>query len=151
MGGGGSFLSLRNSPHAARHYPLCSSPFFSENSTLFCTCQKLNPFVFMQFHALCEKHPGVGGDVDLPSHKRVLFRSLPESASFDSRPRPNIQSRRFVGRKPVELYQREQSYEKEFLGVCSRNFRFVWASSARSRASAGTRSEGAGSEACGKM
>src|SRR6266852_862361 len=27
---------------------------------LFCTHQKLNSFVFMQFHTLCEKHPGVG-------------------------------------------------------------------------------------------
>src|SRR6266436_6468135 len=59
-----------------------------------------------------------GRGVDLPNHKRVLFRSLPESASFDSRPRPNIQSRRFVGRKPVELYQREQSMKKGFW-VCA--------------------------------
>jgi len=58
--GWGSVLPLRNSPHATRHYPLCSSPFFSDYSTLYCACQKLNPFVFMQFHALCEKHPGVG-------------------------------------------------------------------------------------------
>ena len=126
-------LSFQKIPHSfalvknSTHFFSCSSTLFAKNTRVW------------------------GRDVDLPNHKRVLFRSLPESASFDSRPRPNIQSRRFVGRKPVELYQREQSYEKEFLGVCSRNFRFVWASSARSRASAGTRSEGAGSEACGKM
>src|SRR3989442_1412762 len=62
-----------------------------------------------------------------------------------------IQSRRFAGRKPVELYQREQSHEKEFLDACSGNFRFAWASSSSRSASAGTRIEGVGSEGCGKM
>src|SRR5258708_2498395 len=36
------------------------TPFLSYSSKLFCTHQKLNPFVFMQFRTLCEKHPGVG-------------------------------------------------------------------------------------------
>ncbi len=33
---------------------------FSYTSKLFCTRQKLNPFVFIQIHALCAKHRGVG-------------------------------------------------------------------------------------------
>src|SRR6266699_2378602 len=37
-----------------------SSPVFSHCSALFCTYQKLNPFVFIQIHALCAKHRGVG-------------------------------------------------------------------------------------------
>ena len=36
------------------------SPLFSYSSGLFYACQELKPFVFMQFHTLCEKHPGVG-------------------------------------------------------------------------------------------
>jgi len=36
------------------------TPFLSHSSKLFCTHQKLNPFVFMQFRTLCEKQPGVG-------------------------------------------------------------------------------------------
>ncbi len=41
-----------------RHLPPDSSPLFSHPSKLFCTRQKLNSFVFMQFRTLCEKHPG---------------------------------------------------------------------------------------------
>ena len=33
---------------------------FSYTSKLFCTRQKLNPFVFIQIHALCARHRGVG-------------------------------------------------------------------------------------------
>jgi len=43
-----------------RHLPPDSSPLFSHPSKLFCTRQKLNPFVFMQFRTLCEKRRGVG-------------------------------------------------------------------------------------------
>src|SRR6266566_1013318 len=87
-GGWGSFSPLRNSPHATCHYPLCSSPFFSDYSTLFCTFLHISKTQPICFHAvprsLRKKH-GCGGGHDLPNHKRVLFRSLPESASFDSR------------------------------------------------------------------
>jgi hypothetical protein len=41
-----------------RPHPL--SPFISYSSALFCTRQKLNSFVFMQFRTLCGKHPGGG-------------------------------------------------------------------------------------------
>src|SRR6266446_5888191 len=43
-----------------------ASPFqhltsaFSHSSTLFCTPQKLNSFLFKQFRTLSQKHPGVG-------------------------------------------------------------------------------------------
>src|SRR6266851_8810584 len=40
--------------------PIPLSPFFSHSSTLFCTQQKLNSFVFNRFRTLCEKHPGWG-------------------------------------------------------------------------------------------
>src|SRR6266705_3420110 len=33
---------------------------FSYTSKLFCTRQKLNPFIFIQIHALCAKHRGWG-------------------------------------------------------------------------------------------
>jgi len=42
----------------------CSLPalsaVFSYSCALFCTLQKLNPFIFKLFHTLCQKHPGVG-------------------------------------------------------------------------------------------
>src|SRR6266581_3616558 len=42
------------------HFKDFSSPLFSYTYRLFCTCQKLNPFLFMQFRTLCQKHPGGG-------------------------------------------------------------------------------------------
>src|SRR5260370_854561 len=36
------------------------SPLLPVVCTLFCTNQNLNPFVFMQFHTLSQKHPGWG-------------------------------------------------------------------------------------------
>src|SRR6266705_2982956 len=42
------------------HFKGFSSPLFSYTYRLFCTCQKLNPFLFMQFRTLCQKHPGGG-------------------------------------------------------------------------------------------
>src|SRR5260370_29261220 len=58
--GWGPCFPLRNSPLTIRHSQPDSSPLFSHSSELFCVCQKLNPFVFIQIHTLCEKHPGVG-------------------------------------------------------------------------------------------
>jgi len=37
-----------------------SSSLFSYPSGLFCARQRLNSFLFMQFHTLCAKHPGWG-------------------------------------------------------------------------------------------
>ena len=57
------------------HLPQDSSSFLSYSCALFCTLQKLNPFVFKQFRTHCEKPPGVGGT--LPSPRNVMFaRSL---------------------------------------------------------------------------
>ncbi len=42
------------------HFKGFSSPLFSYTYRLFCTCQKLNPFLFTQFRTLCQKHPGGG-------------------------------------------------------------------------------------------
>src|SRR6266568_7249588 len=52
-------------PSGTRHLSLvtCSRIqvlLFSYTSKLFCTRQKLNPFVFIQIHALCAKHRGWG-------------------------------------------------------------------------------------------
>src|SRR6266851_6595442 len=58
--GWGPCSPLRNSPLTARHSQPDSSSLFSHSSRLFCTRQKLNSFVFMQFRTLCQKHPGVG-------------------------------------------------------------------------------------------
>src|SRR6266702_4292127 len=63
-GGWGSFLPLRNSPYATRHYPLCSSPFFSDYSTLFCTflyISKTQPICFHAVPRSLRKTPGCGG------------------------------------------------------------------------------------------
>ena len=38
--------------------PRSLSPFFSNFCGLFCTQQKVNSFVFMEFRTLCTKHPG---------------------------------------------------------------------------------------------
>src|SRR5712692_11400438 len=46
------------------------SPFLSYSSELFCTHQKLNPFVFMRFRTLCQKLPGVG----YPSPRELFTR-----------------------------------------------------------------------------
>src|SRR6266581_1251313 len=39
------------------------SPFFSHSCALFCTYQKLNPFVFKRFRTPCKKPPGGGEGV----------------------------------------------------------------------------------------
>ena len=36
------------------------SPLFSYLCALFCTCAKINPFLFNRFRTLCAKHPGWG-------------------------------------------------------------------------------------------
>src|SRR6266446_5269472 len=70
--GWGPCFPLRNAPLTARHSQPDSSSLFSHSSKLFCTRQKLNSFVFMQFRTLCQKHPGVGaGDVLLASPRRT--------------------------------------------------------------------------------
>ncbi len=60
-------------------------PFFSYSCELFCTHQKLNPFVFKQFRTLCAKHPGVGvGRNASPEHKLKL--SIPLDARLSPAP-----------------------------------------------------------------
>src|SRR5260370_30572155 len=58
--------ALPLSPPLATHQPrLESSSFLSYSSALFCTSQKLNPFVFNRFRTLCQKPPGAGeGHID---------------------------------------------------------------------------------------
>src|SRR6266568_4508098 len=63
VGGGGHSChsGIRHKPLVTTHYvQVLSFQTIPHSFALFCTYQKLNPFVFMQFHALCEKHPGVG-------------------------------------------------------------------------------------------
>src|SRR6266851_4843108 len=59
--GVGATLPLGNSPLVTRHLQPVQVLLFSYTSKLFCTRQKLNPLVFIQIHALCAKHRGVGG------------------------------------------------------------------------------------------
>jgi len=54
------FGSHRVQTKGTRHSPLCSNPFFSYSSTLFCTHQELNSFIFKQIRTLSQKHPGWG-------------------------------------------------------------------------------------------
>jgi hypothetical protein len=53
--------------------PICSSSFFSCSCALFCTHQKLNPFVYKRFRTLSQKHPGVG----VPYPERISRRAPP--------------------------------------------------------------------------
>src|SRR6266487_6212136 len=85
MGGG-----VLPQPSAFRHSDLLSIyPLYFQtlpNSfALFCTYQKLNSFLFMQFRTLCAKHPG-GGRVNLmPIHRSHQFgRSLGRNHLSDS-------------------------------------------------------------------
>ena len=72
-----SRFGTRHSP--PRHSPLYSSSFFSCPCALFCTCAKLNSFIFYRFRTLCEKPPGVGG-VPPSSRSCSLFRrAIPTS------------------------------------------------------------------------
>ena len=61
------------------------SSFFSDYSTLSCTHEKHNSFIFKQFRTLCEKHPGVGEQFD-------AYPSLP-SVRPESRSQPRRQLR----------------------------------------------------------
>src|SRR5712691_4641713 len=54
--------------------PRSLSPFFSNSCGLFCTQQKLNSFVFMEFQTLCTKHRGVGALLLLRARTSALFR-----------------------------------------------------------------------------
>src|SRR6266446_4686508 len=62
--GGGGHSSLSGTHHSSlvtTHYvQVLSFQTIPHSFALFCTYQKLNPFVFMQFRTLCEKHPGEG-------------------------------------------------------------------------------------------
>src|SRR6266702_1898876 len=74
-------------PSTFRHSDLLSiHPLYfhtlPNSFALFCTYQKLNPFIFMQFRTLCEKHPGVGEQFD-------AYPSLP-SARAESRSQPPL-------------------------------------------------------------
>src|SRR6266699_449871 len=76
--GVGPCFLLRNSPLTTRYSQPDSSSLFSYSSKLFCTRQKLNSFVFMQFRTLCQKHPGWGeGDVLLASPRRTASVAHP--------------------------------------------------------------------------
>ncbi len=61
------------------------SSFFSDYSTLFCTHEKHNSFIFKRFHTLCKKHRGVGEQFD-------AYPSLP-SARAESRSQPPLRLR----------------------------------------------------------
>ena len=46
--------------HSARSLFKYLTPFLSHSCALFCTHQKLNPFLFKRLRTLCPKTPGVG-------------------------------------------------------------------------------------------
>src|SRR6266568_5168317 len=74
--GWGSFLPLRNSPHATCHYLLCSSPFFSHYSKLFCAFLRLaktQPFCFHAIPNSLRKTPGVGVEAGLRTSQHKAF------------------------------------------------------------------------------
>src|SRR5712692_4957677 len=73
------------------HFKDFSFSLFSYTYGLFCTYQKLNPFLFMQFRTLCQKHPGGGWGASAPegSDSLSLF-----TVSVATRPRGVFSSSR---------------------------------------------------------
>src|SRR5260370_24551472 len=67
-GGGGSKNVKNRIIHSLSLIPNTLSSFFSHACALFCTQQKLNPFIFKLFRTLCQKPPGVGRVILLTSH-----------------------------------------------------------------------------------
>src|SRR6266702_4753119 len=60
-GGWGSFSPLRNSPHATRHYPLCSSPCLFRLFHTLLHLSKTQPICFHAVPRSLRKTPGCGG------------------------------------------------------------------------------------------
>ncbi len=91
-----------------RHSSLApdSSSFFSCSSTLFCTHEKLNSFVFMQFRTLWQKHPGVGGFHNSHPPLRTLCALCVSALSFScvtsQRPRSTFNFRPSTSRGATE-------------------------------------------------
>ncbi len=88
-GGGGSFRPFNVATFQRldvqtpkRPHIFQSSPLFSHCSELFCTHQKLNSFVFMEFQTLCTKHLGCGGPATAACSN---FRALPRAAGHGLR------------------------------------------------------------------
>ena len=53
------------------------SSFLSNACALFCTRQKLNPFIFNRFRTLCQKPPGVGGPFfDVQTFRRLNVQTI---------------------------------------------------------------------------
>ena len=67
------------------------SPFFSHSCALFCTQQKLNPFIFNRFRTLCRKLPGVGGPPCFPPFPIALSHFALPSGLAHSQGRPEHQ------------------------------------------------------------
>src|SRR5438128_12584497 len=83
-----SFLPFRNSQHATRHYPLCSSPFFSDYSTLFCVFLRLpetQPFYFHAIPNSLGKTPGVWVGAGLRTAEHKAFPAFPLLSTFNFR------------------------------------------------------------------
>src|SRR5258708_35592421 len=67
------------------------SPFFSHSCALFCTQQKLNPFIFNRFRTLCRKPPGVGVSPCFPPFPIALSHFALPSGLAHSQRRPEHQ------------------------------------------------------------
>jgi hypothetical protein len=67
------------------------SPFFSHSCALFCTQQKLNPFIFNRFRTLCRKPPGVGVPPCFPPFPIALSHFALPSGLAHSQGRPEHQ------------------------------------------------------------
>src|SRR5712664_1583412 len=67
------------------------SPFFSNSCALFCTQQKLNPFIFNRFRTLCRKPPGVGVPPCFPPFPIALSHFALPSGLAHSQGRPEHQ------------------------------------------------------------
>ena len=107
-------MPLRNSPHATCHYTPCSSPFFSDYSTLFCAFLRLpktQPFYFHAIPNSLGKTPGgwVGAGLRTAEHKAFHVPAFPLLSTFNCRskiptlPRISTFSRNFPSSTLVPL------------------------------------------------
>src|SRR6266571_7042790 len=85
------------------HFKDFSSPLFSYTYGLFCTCQKLNPFLFTQFRTLCQKHPGGGWGASALEGSDSLFLF---TVSLATRPRGVFSS--VTSRESPACHKRER-------------------------------------------